>query len=338
MKYKLLGASGLRVSEIALGTLNFGESKAWGVAEADALAILGAFVERGGTLIDTAPNYAGGAAERIVGAFAQRGRERVLISTKYTASGDPHVLAGGNSARTMIRSVEESLGRLQTDYIDVLWLHFWDGTTPLAEILRGFNHLAAAGKVRYFGFSDIPAWLVSRAVTMAELRGWAPPIAVQVEYSLAARDVEREFLPMADALDLGVVGWGAMAAGALGGAAAPARRPKDKIPKAVRAAVEQVERIAGECGVSSRALALRWLLGGSPTERLVPLIGARSVDQLVETLDAAEGDLAPEIVEALSRATAPRLGFPHDLIGSPYLRRFAIGEGNSLMPPPTPRA
>lgn len=332
MKYQLLGRSGLRVSDVALGTLNFGETKDWGVERSEALEILRAFAEHGGTLIDTAPNYAGGAAETIVGEFISKQRERFVVSTKYTASPDPHVLAGGNSARTMINSLEASLKRLGTDHVDVFWLHFWDGTTPMDEILKAFETLVSSGKVRYVGFSDVPAWLVSRAVTMSEFRGWARPVAVQVEYSLAARDAEREFLPMASALDLGIVGWGAMAAGALSGGTSPRRRSSDKIPAAIRNTVEAVTAIAEEASLSLPEIALRWLTARNAGSGVIPLIGARTVGQLKETLAAADGDLAPEVVERLTRETAPELGFPHDLIASPYLRRFAIGKDNEIRP------
>jgi aryl-alcohol dehydrogenase-like predicted oxidoreductase len=332
MKYQLLGHSGLRVSDIALGTLNFGETKDWGVDRDEALGILGTFADHGGTLIDTAPNYAGGASETIVGEFISDQRERFVVSTKYTASPDPHVLAGGNSARTMVNSVEVSLKRLRTDYIDMFWLHFWDGTTPMDEILKTFETLVSSGKVRYVGFSDVPAWLVSRAVTMSEMRGWARPVAVQVEYSLAARAAEREFLPMATALDLGIVGWGAMAAGALSGGTSPRRRSSDKIPVAIRNTVDTVTAIAEEAGLSLPEIALRWLTARNGGSGMIPLIGARTVDQLKETLAAADGDLDPEIVERLTRETAPELGFPHDLIASPYLRRFAFGKDTEIKP------
>ncbi|MDD9908637.1 MAG: aldo/keto reductase [Ahrensia sp.] len=332
MKYRLLGYSGLRVSDIAFGTLNFGETKDWGVDRNEAHEILVTYADHGGTLIDTAPNYAGGAAETIVGEFIADQRERFVISTKYTASPDPHVLAGGNSARTMVNSVDASLTRLGTDYIDLLWLHFWDGTTPLDEILKAFEHLISAGKVRYFGFSDVPAWLVSRAVTLSELRGWARPIAVQVEYSLVARDAEREILPMAAALDLGVVGWGAMAAGALSGGSSPKRRPSEKIPDQIQKAVESLSLIAQDVGHSLPELALRWLMGRGLDSGVIPLIGARTASQLRETLAAGAGELDRDVLERIARETAPILGFPHDLIASPYLRRFAFGNDNEIRP------
>lgn len=332
MKYQLLGHSGLRVSDIALGTLNFGETKDWGVDRHEALEVLRTFADHGGTLIDTAPNYAKGEAETIVGEFIADQREQFVVSTKYTASPDPHVLAGGNSARTMINSVDASLKRLGTDYVDMFWLHFWDGTTPMDEILKAFEALVSNGKVRYVGFSDVPAWLVSRAVTMSEFRGWARPVAVQVEYSLAARGVEREFLPMASALDLGIVGWGALAAGALSGGASPRRRKADKVPAAIQKTVETVSAIADEAGLSLPEIALRWLTARNAGAGVIPLVGARTVGQLKETLTAADGDLPPEIIETLNRESAPELGFPHDLIASPYLRRFAFGKNTEFRP------
>lgn len=332
MRYKLLGRSGLRVSEIALGTLNFGETKDWGVSAEDAARLLGIFADHGGTFIDTAPNYAAGAAETIVGKAIAENRDRFVVATKYTASNNGHVLAGGNSTRTMIQSIEASLKRLGTEHIDLLWLHFWDGTTPIEEILRGFDALYAAGKVRYVGLSDVPAWIASRAVTMAELRGWLRPVAVQVEYSLAARDAEREFLPMADALDLGVVGWGALAAGALSGGANPMRRKADKVPSSIRQTVDRVEEILSGSDTDLPAAALQWILQAEHAQSVVPLIGARQPVHLTQTLSAVHQDLDAELIKNLTEATAPVLGFPHNLLASSYLQRFAMGKDNEFRP------
>ncbi|MFV0244251.1 MAG: aldo/keto reductase [Qingshengfaniella sp.] len=339
MRYRLLGGSGLRVSEVALGTMTFGETKGWGADEAEARAILGAFAEAGGVFLDTAPSYAGGAAECIVGDFIKGDRDRFVIGTKFTASNDRHILAGGNSAAAMIRSVECSLRQLGTDYIDLLWLHYWDGTTPLAEILRGFEALIAAGKIRYVGFSDTPAWIVSRAVTMAEMRGWAVPAAVQIEYSLAARDAERDLLPMAEALGLSAVCWGPLAAGALAAGGDPQRRPADKVPGPLRAAADRVATLAAEAGMSPRALALAWLMRHPTRMAAIPILGARRAGQLAENLAALDGPvLDADLAAALDAATAPRLGFPHDLIKSNFLRRLALGDPEALIPPNRPRA
>lgn len=185
---------------------------------------MAAYIERGGTTIDTAPNYAGGASEEIVGRFAKSRRDELLLSTKYTASNSPHPLAGGNSRRAMIQLVEASLARLGTDRIDLMWLHFWDFTTPLDEVLRAADDLCRASKMLYFGLSYTPAWLASRAVTMAELTRTIPVSALQLEYSAAVRDVEHELLPLAAACELGVFCWGPQAAGARPGSRAMSRR------------------------------------------------------------------------------------------------------------------
>jgi aryl-alcohol dehydrogenase-like predicted oxidoreductase len=338
MRYKLLGTSGLRVSELALGTLTFGEPKGWGTPPDVARNILEAYAARGGLFLDTAPNYAGGAAEAIVGDFLGAERERFVVATKYTASNDHHVLAGGNSARTMIRSVEESLKRLKTDFIDVLWLHYWDGTTPLVEILKASEALIASGKIRYFGFSDTPAWIVSRAVTLAELRGWSLPVAIQLEYSLAARDGERELLPMARALGLGAVCWGPLAAGALAGGPDPQRRRAEALPATLRAVAGTVAQISARAGHAPVDLALRWLLRRPDSGNAIALLGARTPDQLNRCLDATEGDLGEDLIAALDAATATDLGFPHNLIASSYLRKLALGDPAAVSAPLRPRS
>jgi diketogulonate reductase-like aldo/keto reductase len=217
MRHRLLGRSTLRVSELCLGPLTFGERKRWGASDEDAAAILATFADAGGTFIDTAPNYAGGAAEQIVGRFIAGRRDDFVVAAKFTASARPHALAGGNGRKAMVRSVKASLTRLGTDQLDLLRLHYWDGTAPLDEILRALDDLTHAGKI-------------SQAVTIAELRGWAPIVATQLEYNVAARTAERELPPMANALDLGLLCWGPLAAGALTNDADPQRLPATKIP------------------------------------------------------------------------------------------------------------
>ncbi|MES1203258.1 MAG: aldo/keto reductase [Pseudomonadota bacterium] len=335
MRYKLLGGSGLRVSEIGLGTMTFGETKGWGADAAQSAAIMSAYADAGGVLLDTAPNYAGGESEKIVGAFTRGRRRDFVISTKYTGSGTAHVLAGGNSRLSMTRSVEDSLRRLETDHVDLFWLHFWDGTTPLYEILRALDDLVSAGKILYVGFSDTPAWLVSRAVTMAEGRGWIRPAAIQIEYNLASRDAERELLPMADALDLGAMCWGPLAAGAFAGGADPKRRAK--LPPHLAEIAVKLDALAEQTGLSASALALRWLLRHPARRTLVPLIGARTAEQLTQTLAAAEGDLDAETIAALDALAPPALGFPHEMIASPYLRKLALGQPDALDAPQKPR-
>ncbi len=325
MRQKLLGPSGLRVSELCLGTLTFGESKRWGADKETAAAILSAFVEAGGTFIDTAPNYGSGAAEEIVGHFIRGQRDDFVVATKFTAAAAAHPLAGGNSRKSMMRAVEGSLKRLGTDHVDLLWLHYWDGTTPTDEILRAFDDLVRAGKVLYVGLSDTPAWLVSRAATIAELRGLSPVIATQIEYNVAARTAERELLPMADALGLGVVCWGPLAAGALAGGDQPQRRTQDTLPVSLTATAGAIARLSGESGIAAISLALRWLME-RPGGRTIPLVGARTEAQIRRTIAAAATEVDGSLLAAIDAIAPPGLGFPNELIGSTYLRKLALGD------------
>ncbi len=325
MRYRLLGRSGLRVSDLCLGTMTFGETRSWGADGEQACAIIDAFADAGGVFIDTAPNYAGGASEEIVGRAIAGRREDFVVATKYTACTRPHILAGGNSRRSMIQSVEGSLRRLGTDHIDLLWLHYWDGTASLDEILRAFDDLVRAGKILHAGFSDTPAWLVSRAATMADLRGWAPLVAVQLEYNLATRSAERELLPMAGALDLGAVCWGPLAAGALAGGSSPERRKRTALPPALAAAAESAAALSAEQGLDPLALALHWHLAHPRHRALIPIVGARSVEQMRSVLDAAERARGLEWIGALEAIAPIEPGFPHEMLASPYLRKLATG-------------
>lgn len=336
MRIRLVGGSGLRSSELALGTMTFGETRKWGTPAAEAEAILAAYVERGGTTIDTAPTYADGASEEIVGRFARGGRDELVLSTKFTASASSHPLAGGNSRRAIVQSVEASLRRLGTDRIDLLWLHFWDFTTPVEEVLRAVDDLVRAGKVLYFGLSDTPAWLASRAVTMAEVTRSAPVVALQLEYNVASRDVEHELLPLAKACDLGVFCWGPMAAGALAGGSSPQRRAAAALPAAIAAVATQLGDIARDTGLPMGALALGWLMQ-SDKAGCFPILGARSQGQLVETLDALGCPLEASVMEAISALATPAAIFPLRLITSSYLRTFALGAPDRVQLPGVPR-
>src|SRR3954471_2514623 len=216
--YRLLGRSGLRVSPLALGTMTFGTDWGWGANAADARRIFDTYVDRGGNFIDTANQYTNGTSEKFVGDFAREKREQLVIATKYTLplrAGDPN--AGGNHRKSMVRSVESSLERLKTDYIDLLYLHAWDFLTPVEEILRAMDDLVRAGKLLYVGISDAPAWQVARMQTIADLRGWSPLIALQIEYNLIERTVERDLIPMAKEMGLGVIPWSPLASGVLSG-------------------------------------------------------------------------------------------------------------------------
>src|SRR5246127_5112493 len=218
MKYRLLGKSGLRVSEVSLGTMTFGDELGWGSPKAEAQKVYETYREAGGNFIDTANFYTGGTSEKFLGEFMQGHRESVVLATKYSNAApgnDPN--AAGNHRKNMMQAVEASLKRLQTDYIDVYWVHIWDQMTPVEEVMRGLDDLVRAGKILYTGISDAPAWWIAQANTLATLRGWSPFVGLQIEYSLIERTVERELIPMAEALNLGVTAWSPLSSGVLTG-------------------------------------------------------------------------------------------------------------------------
>src|ERR1700726_4708154 len=218
MRYQLLGRSGLRVSEICLGTMTFGEEWGWGSSKEESQGIYNRFRELGGNFVDTANLYTNGTSELFLGEFMQGHRDQVVLATKYTNAvpgTDPN--AAGNHRKSMMQAVEASLKRLKTDYIDLYWVHIWDGITPVEEVMRGLDDLVRQGKVLYLGISDAPAWWIAQANTLAELRGWTQFIGLQIEYNLVERTVERELIPMAKALNLGVLAWSPLAKGVLSG-------------------------------------------------------------------------------------------------------------------------
>ena len=229
MDFRILGRSGLRVSELCLGTMTFGSDWGWGADRDDSRRIFDAFVSAGGNFIDTANNYTDGSSEEFVGEFVAEARDRFVLATKYTLSidaDDPN--AGGNHRKSLVRSLEQSLRRLRTDYVDLLWLHMHDATTPIEEAVRALDDQVRLGKVLAVGISDSPAWVVAQANTIAELRGWSPFTALQIPYNVASREPERELLPMAQALGLALTPWGVLEAGILTGKPASERRwPED---------------------------------------------------------------------------------------------------------------
>lgn len=331
--YRLLGRSGLRVSPLALGTITFGTDWGWGAEPDEARRMLDHYLERGGNFIDTANNYTGGTSERLLGDFTRHRRHQLVIATKYscwTRQADPN--SGGNHRKSMIASVESSLRRLGTDYIDLLYLHVWDGTTPVEEILRGLDDLVRSGKVLYIGISDTPAWQVSRMQAIAELRGWAPLIALQIEYSLVERTGERDLIPMAHEMGLGVLPWSPLAKGVLTGKYTRAdldgtNRTEARTNRATAAGsltergltiADAVRDIAAEVGHTPSQVALAWtLLNPAVT---APIVGARSVSQLEDNLGALDVTFTPDQRDTLDRASAIDLGFPHELLNRPRTR------------------
>ena len=336
--YRLLGRSGLKVSPLALGTMTFGTEWGWGAAESDARDIFDTYVDRGGNFIDTANFYTGGTSEQMVGAFAAGRRDTLVIATKYTLpmrEGDPN--SGGNSRRAMVRAVEDSLRRLGTDYIDLFYLHAWDSTTPVEEILRAMDDLVAAGKVVYLGLSDIPAWQAARMQAIADLRGWSPMIALQLEYNLIERSGDRDLIPMAREMGMGVLPWSPLASGLLSGKysrkdledsadvqgrAAMARQGSPMDARSFGILDVQAE-IAAETGETPAAIALAFLLSQSGIT--APIVGARTLEQLEGNLAALDFELDPAQLSRLEDAGAPDLGFPHSYLQRPEIRQNIYG-------------
>jgi aryl-alcohol dehydrogenase-like predicted oxidoreductase len=319
MRYKLLGRSGLRVSELALGAMTFGTETGIGVDKAESRRVYDAFRDAGGNFIDSANVYNRGTSESFLGEFMAGDRERVVLATKYTgAMRGRDINAAGNSRKNMMDSVHASLKRLNTDYIDLYWVHAWDPLTPIDEVMRGLDDLVRQGKVLYVGVSDTPAWVVSQANTLAELRGWSRFVGLQIRYSLVDRSVERELLPMSRALDLGVTPWGILASGILSGKYnrdpdTPGRaNTRGQISdRSLRIAAEVIA-VAEETGATPTQVAIRWVMQGPAV--MVPLVGARTVDQLQENLGVLDVQLGDEQRARLNDVSAIDPGFPHDML------------------------
>jgi aryl-alcohol dehydrogenase-like predicted oxidoreductase len=324
MRYKLLGRTGLRVSELCLGAMIFGDSRGgWGASRDEAARIVERFAEAGGNFIDTANSYAGGESERIVGELVAAERQRWVLSTKYTLSMRPDDPNGGGAHRkSLVQSLEASLRRLGTDYLDVYWVHIWDVFTPVEEVTRALDDVVSAGKVLYVGISDTPAWIVAQAVTLADLRGWSRFAGLQVPYSLVERSVERELLPMAQALELTVTAWSPLGGGLLTGHYGSDReRPDDTRVAALGqssltdrnlAIADVVNAVAAERGASSAQVAIAWVRAQQARSVIVPVLGARRCDQLEDNLGALELELTAAELERLEEVSRIQLGFPHD--------------------------
>lgn len=340
MRYKLLGTSGLRVSEVCLGTMTFGEDWGWGAGKEESRKMFEAFAAAGGNFLDTAINYTNGTSEKFLGDFLASDRDYFVVATKYsltTRKEDPN--AGGNARKNMLRSVETSLQRLRTDHIDLYYLHMWDGTTPIEEVMRAFDDLVRSGKVLYAGISDTPAWVISRANILAELRGWSPFVAVQVPYSLSDRAVERELLPMAGSLGLAVLTWGVLEAGELTGKynrpAEEPRRNKRPSPKNLKLA-EAVLEIARQRGCTPAQVAINWVRQQRDRAQIIPILGARSLQHLEENLRSLEFELSREELRILSEASPIDLGFPRDFLESDHVHGLLFGETFERLDPRDP--
>ena len=315
MKYHLLGKSGLRVSELCQGAMTFGEEWGWGASKDESRKIFDAYVSAGGNFIDTANKYTEGTSEKYIGEFISSNREQFVLPTKYTSNmrrGDPN--AGGNHRKSLVQSLEGSLKRLNTDYIDLYWVHAWDPLTPVEELMRALDDMIRKGKILYAGISDAPAWLISQANTLADLRGWTPFTGLQVEYSLLQRTAERDLLPMANALDIGVTAWSPLAGGLLTGKYYNKKNETEVRQKQEQNAseqgrlivvssrsgdpvnivfkdkdmliIEEVSKIANEIGCTPGQIALNWIRQQQKgRNRIIPIVGARNAYQIKENLE-----------------------------------------------------
>lgn len=322
MRYQLLGPSGLRVSELCLGTMTFGEAWGWGASKTESQKQFELFTHAGGNFIDTSVNYTDGESETFLGEFLHKERERFVVATKYslTKADSVDLNSGGNSLKSMRRAVETSLRRLGTDYIDLLYLHMWDYLTPVDEVMSGLNNLVQSGKVLYIGFSDTPDWIVAEANTLAALRGWARPVALQIPYSLADRAAERALLPMAKHWGMATLAWGILEAGLLTGKYAsgnsdPTRMARGEVTVSPRlqALLDAMGAIAKKNGRSLAQVATNWVRQRSQTQ-VIPIIAARSAKQLADNLASLEWELRPEQMDGLDKAAHIDLGFPHDFL------------------------
>jgi len=331
MKHITFGASGLRVSELCLGAITFGDPRSFGSSAEESRGIFEGFASAGGSFIDTANMYGEGASERLLGEFIRSDRDSFVISTKYTPSRTGGVQRSGNGRRNMMRSIEESLRRLATDRVDVFWLHARDGVTPWDEIMRGLDDLVASGKVLYVGVSDTPAWEISRANMLAELRGWSRFVGIQVEYSLVERTSERELLPMARALGLGITAWSPLAGGALSGKygsasrTEPTRLRREGINERTLRIADTLALVARDVGATSAQVALAWLLARAEGGPVIPIVGARTRAQLDENLASLNVTLESAQRARLDDATQIDAGFPHQFLASEMLKKFLAG-------------
>jgi aryl-alcohol dehydrogenase-like predicted oxidoreductase len=368
VKCQLLGKSGLRVSELCLGAMTFGEEWGWGASKEECHKIFNAYVDAGGNFIDTANKYTEGTSEKYIGEFIAADRDRFVLATKYTSNtrrGDPN--AGGNHRKNMIQSLEASLKRLNTDYIDLYWVHAWDSLTPIEEMMRALDDMVRAGKILYIGISDAPAWIVSQANTLANLKGWTEFTGLQIEYSLIERTPERELLPMADALNIGVTAWSPLGGGVLTGKYNKSNKEEEKQQRNTSSSsptvvaqegnsrlevqnefanrvlndrnmliVQKVSKIAKEVGCSAAQVALNWVRQQnimSPTgkNKIIPIIGARKETQIKDNLACLESELTTEQMQRLNEVSKIELGFPHDFLNSEMIKDIIYGGTYSLI-------
>ncbi len=341
MKYRLFGKSGLKVSEVCLGAMTFGtEWGLFGAAKDESEKVFNAFEEAGGNFIDTANKYMEGTSEKYLAKFLKGKREKFVLATKYTLALDFDDPNGcGNSRKNLVQSLNESLARLKTDYVDIFWLHAWDFLTPVEEVMRALDDMVRAGKVLYVGISDTPAWIIARANTYAELSGLTPFTGIQVHYSLIERSSERDLLPMAKTLDLAVTAWSPLGGGILTGKyekgkgelGDPQRYGPENlmaeqfVTERNLAIADEVVKVAEEAGKSPAQIALRWLLQRQERGVIIPILGARTGEQMRDNLGCLEFTLPETLMERLDKTSEIDPGFPHDFLSLPFVKGMVYG-------------
>lgn len=332
MRYRVFGRTGLKVSTLALGTGNFGKGWGYGSDPQEAQAVYEQYRAAGGNFIDTASNYQFGQSETTLAGLIASDRDDIVLATKASLGDAPDsgLQATGNGRKALTQSVEASLKRLKTDRIDLLWVHMPDQVTPIDDIARTLDDLIRSGKVLYAGLSDFPAWRVATAATLADLRGWSPVSALQIEYSLVERTPEAELLPMANAFGLGVVGWSPLGGGLLTGKYRKGETGRkeglgavihDESDARKTATLDAVLAVADEAGVTPGEVAIAWVLA----KGVLPIIGPRTPEQLAGNLAGSDVVLSPQQIARLDAASAAPLGFPHALIADPANRNALAG-------------
>jgi aryl-alcohol dehydrogenase-like predicted oxidoreductase len=314
VRLRLLGRSGIRVSELCLGTMTFGTEWGFGAEESEARQIYAAYREAGGNFVDTANNYNQGTSEAILGRLIAGERDAVVVATKFGfpyPTSAVHPNSSGSHRKSLRHSLEGSLRRLNTDYVDLLWVHAWDQCTPIEETMRALDDLVRAGKVLAIGISNTPAWVAAQAQALAELRGWSPFCGMQVEYSLAERSADRELVPMARGLGLAAMAWSPLGRGALGGQHDP-----ERLSPVQQRALDAVLPVAKELAVPPAQVALAWVL----RQGFLPVLGARRVDQIRDNLAAADVHIDDAQLSRLDVATRLDRGYPYDWLDEGHRR------------------
>ncbi len=337
MRYKLLGRSGLRVSELCLGAMTFGSDEGWCADKAESHAMFNAYVEEGGNFIDTADIYTQGESEKLVGEFIAYDRERFVVATKYTNAfpGREDANAAGNQRKNMMQSLDASLKRLKVDYIDLYWMHNWDFSTPVDEAMRALDDAVRAGKILYIGLSDAPAWVAARCNTTAELRGWTQFVSMQMEYSLVERGIEREHFPMCRDMDINITAWSPLASGMLSGkytrGSDDARRldtlPFHDITDKRLEVARMVDQIADEIGCSSAQAALAWVR----QRGTIPILGASTLAQLQDNLGSLDVTLTDTHMQSLEEVSGIVYGHPYDFFDKDMVKALATGGMGELI-------